>query len=102
MTLAQVRFSLIANPASRSSATRPIHRLKRERSVVPNKLLRLPQVSERIGLKKSTIYKLVSEGTFPPPIKIQDTRASLWPEGAVNDWITRQIGAQSQAGGMQE
>ena len=67
---------------------------------MPNKLLRLPQVSERVGLKKSTIYKLVSEGSFPPPIKIENTRASLWPEVHIDAWVNRQAGAhQIQMGG---
>ncbi|QVL46681.1 MAG: AlpA family transcriptional regulator [Thiocapsa sp.] len=52
--------------------------------------LRLPQVEGRTGLKKSTIYKLIALGQFPPPIKLSP-RASAWPSDEVDDWQQRQL-----------
>ena len=35
-----------------------------------DKILRLPQVLDNVGLKKSAIYNRIKAGQFPPPIKI--------------------------------
>ena len=50
-----------------------------------NTFLRSRAVSERTGLGRSTIYKRVQEGTFPPPIKIGE-RASAWLESDIAEW----------------
>ena len=58
-------------------------------------LLRLPRVEAATGYKRSTIYKLVKEGRFPPPISLGD-RASAWVETEVDDWIADRIRASRQ------
>jgi predicted DNA-binding transcriptional regulator AlpA len=58
--------------------------------------LRLPQVEDRTGLKKSTIYKRIAEGQFPPPIKLSP-RASAWPSDEIEEWQNRQLGTRSAA-----
>ena len=64
---------------------------------VPEKMLRLPAVTEAVGFQRSAIYKRIQEGTFPAPIKI-GTRASAWPASAIQAWIQTQIrGAASGA-----
>ena len=51
-----------------------------------NYFLRLPQVLEVTGVKaKSTIYKWISEGTFPAPIKLSP-RLAVWKRTDVEDW----------------
>ena len=42
-----------------------------------HKILRLPDVIDRVGFSRSTIYAFVSGGYFPPPIKI-GPRAVGW------------------------
>ncbi|MBK5963652.1 hypothetical protein CCR95_06020 [Thiocystis minor] len=60
--------------------------------------LRFPEVSRRVALKKSAIYKRVQEGTFPAPVKLSE-RCSVWPEDAIDGWMQRQMDAASgQAG----
>ena len=54
------------------------------------KLLRLPQVLNTVGISKSTLYQLVARGDFPKPIKIGQ-RASAWPESAVQRWIEMHV-----------
>ena len=51
-------------------------------------LLRLDQVIHRVGLGRSTIYRRVYEGTFPPPLKIGD-RAIAWRQSEVEQWIKK-------------
>ena len=63
--------------------------------VVPrDRLLRLPDVEATTGCKKSTIYKLMKEGKFPPCVRIT-ARMAAWPESAVLAWVHARIaGAQ--------
>lgn len=53
------------------------------------RLLRMPQVLARVGLKKTVIYDRIKAGTFPKPVKLGS--ASAWPENEVDAWITQQI-----------
>ena len=45
-------------------------------------LLRLPAVLRLTGLGRSTLYRLISEGAFPPPVKLAK-RASAWRQEEV-------------------
>ena len=53
-------------------------------------VIRLPEVCKSTGLARSTIYKLVSEGTFPKPIKLT-SRSSGWLVSEVEEWITNRV-----------
>ncbi|WP_392397926.1 helix-turn-helix transcriptional regulator [Ralstonia mojiangensis] len=60
------------------------------RSVAPltlrARLLRLPQVVELVGVKKSTIWKWASEGAFPRPLKLSKG-VTVWRAADVLEWI---------------
>jgi prophage regulatory protein len=66
-------------------------------------ILRLPAVTARTGLSRSTIYLRISEGSFPKPVSL-GSRAVGWLESEVNDWLNQQIAAsrsgQPQAEGV--
>ena len=53
-------------------------------------ILRLAQVIERTGLKKTKIYELQSEGEFPMRVKIT-THAVGWIEHEVQAWLAGRI-----------
>jgi prophage regulatory protein len=55
-------------------------------------ILRLPAVTARIGLARSTIYLRISEGTFPQPVRL-GSRAVGWIETDIEDWLACQIEA---------
>lgn len=59
------------------------------------RLLRMPQVLERVGLKKTVVYDRIKAGTFPKPVKLGS--ASAWPESEIDAWITEQIEQQRRA-----
>jgi len=61
---------------------------------MPNAILRLPAVQERVGLRRTSIYGLIRAGTFPQPIKIS-ARASGWLSEDVDRWIAARV-AQSR------
>ena len=54
------------------------------------KLLRLPELCEKTGYKKSTIWLKISKGEFPKQIKMS-SRISVWLESEIDDWITKKI-----------
>lgn len=52
----------------------------------PSRILRMPDVCDRTGLSRSSIYELSSIGLFPRRVKLA-TRASGWAEAEVDQWI---------------
>jgi len=54
------------------------------------RILRCADVCSHVGLSRSQIYNLVSQGTFPKPIKLGE-RASGWLESEVCAWIDQRI-----------
>ncbi|EAV3930948.1 AlpA family transcriptional regulator [Salmonella enterica] len=52
----------------------------------PTRLIRLPEVLERTGFGRAWIYRLISEGRFPAPVKI-GVRAVAFVESEVDEWI---------------
>lgn len=60
------------------------------------KILRLPEVRNRTGLSRSTIYLKISKGIFPPPISLGD-RAVGWIEAEIAEWLTNSIESSRQS-----
>jgi prophage regulatory protein len=52
----------------------------------PPTILRRKQVEARVGLRRSTIYQRVAEGTFPAPVNLGG-RAVGWVAAEVERWI---------------
>ena len=55
--------------------------------------LRLPEVREMTGLSTSTIYRWMTEGTFPKQIQL-GSRSVVWLESDVTKWMDQRIGAR--------
>lgn len=56
------------------------------------KLLRLPEVSERVRLGKSTIYEKVKHGDFPAPLK--QCNGNFWLDTEIDAYIQKLISAR--------
>jgi prophage regulatory protein len=52
----------------------------------PDRLLRLPEVIARVGLKRSAIYQRMSEGRFPRARSL-GTRCTVWVEAEIKAWV---------------
>jgi prophage regulatory protein len=52
----------------------------------PDRIIRMKTVLARTGLSRSTIYRKIAEGTFPPQIRIS-INGSGWHESEINCWI---------------
>ena len=53
-----------------------------------DRLIRLPDVIDRVGLKRTAIYKMIKAGQFPKQVRLGV--ASLWSESEVAAWIEQQ------------
>jgi prophage regulatory protein len=52
----------------------------------PDRIVRLDTVLARTGLSRSTIYRKITEGTFPAQLKISINGAG-WKESDINRWV---------------
>lgn len=56
-------------------------------------MLRLPQVQQKTGLARATIYLKISRGEFPQPVQLSERRnpdsrgAVAWVEAEVDQWL---------------
>jgi prophage regulatory protein len=50
---------------------------------------RLPRVEERVGLRRSRIYELMSEDKFPRPVEVGRVRG--WISSEIDEWIVERI-----------
>ena len=57
-----------------------------------NNLLRLSDVMRRTGYGRAWIYRLISLGRFPKPVKI-GSRSVAFIESDVDEWINQRIDA---------
>ena len=54
------------------------------------KFLRLPEVIDRTGYRRTSIYEKISEGTFPAPIKL-GPRAVAWVSEEIEKWMDERV-----------
>jgi prophage regulatory protein len=52
----------------------------------PERLITIAEVVDRVGVNRSTVYRRIRTGEFPPPVHL-GTRTSRWRESEVNAWI---------------
>lgn len=57
---------------------------------MPIRILRLPEVKERTGLSRSTIYLYIARGAFPGSISL-GPRAVGWVESDIEAWLQARI-----------
>jgi prophage regulatory protein len=53
-------------------------------------ILRLPEVRQRTGLSRSSIYLAMARGDFPKPISL-GAKAVGWIDAEIDDWIERRL-----------
>ena len=52
----------------------------------PPRLIRLPEVMHRVGLRRTAIYDRIKHGEFPKPRSL-GPRCSVWVEEEVDEWV---------------
>ncbi|QUN44121.1 AlpA family phage regulatory protein [Burkholderia cenocepacia] len=54
--------------------------------------LRMKDVSAKVALGQSKLYRMIAAGTFPKPFELVPGRTA-WLEDDVDDWLARRAGA---------
>ncbi|ARP95252.1 helix-turn-helix transcriptional regulator [Bordetella genomosp. 13] len=60
------------------------------------RLIRLNDVTRATGLRRSTIYKYISDGCFPKAVPLGGGRVA-WVEREIQDWIVDRVAARDAA-----
>ena len=55
-----------------------------------DKLLRVGQVVEKVGLSRTTIWRLRRQGDFPQPTVVYGP-CIAWSENELDEWIKRRL-----------
>ena len=55
-----------------------------------HQFIRLNEVKGITSLSKTSIYRLISEGTFPKQIQI-GKRSVVWVRSDINNWINQKL-----------
>ena len=58
--------------------------------VSPLRVIRLPEVKQRTGLSRSSIYRLMARENFPQSCKLSE-RIIAWVEADIDSWIAERI-----------
>ena len=67
-----------------------------------DRLIKLPEVIDYVGISRSQIYNLISMNRFPAPLKISGSnqgvgsRSARWSQNRIQSWIQEQV-AQGEA-----
>ncbi len=59
------------------------------------KVLKVKQVAEEINVSVPQVYRLVSIGSFPKPIKLGD-RGSGWLLSEIDAWLQSRVDARDE------
>lgn len=82
---------MTASTPSTTSACRHVERIQ-----LGNRLLRRREVELKTGKSRSSIYKGVSDGTFPAPVPIGDNSVA-WLEEEIDGWIAERLAQRNTA-----
>lgn len=52
----------------------------------PSRLIRLPEVLERVGMKRSAVYQRMRDGRFPRSRSL-GAKCVVWVEAEIDEWI---------------
>lgn len=63
-----------------------MHTRQTPEAAPPARLLRLPEVIARVGLRRSAIYQRMSEGRFPRSRSL-GPKCAVWVEAEIDEWI---------------
>ena len=61
------------------------------------RLMRLPEVLRLVGVSRSTLYRWVKAGRFPPPVLL-GPRAVAWWASQVYEWMANRPSARRLTG----
>lgn len=67
----------------------------------PARILRMPTVTERVGLKRTAIYDMIRTGKFPKPVPLNDKSVG-WLESEIDEWIASRVAVRDEESAQSE
>ena len=64
------------------------HSPARKGALGSDPMLRPSEVMARTGLSRTTIWRHVRAGTFPPPTEL-GVNSIGWPDSVISDWLSK-------------
>jgi prophage regulatory protein len=61
-----------------------------------NKLIRDKQVAGKLGIGRTTVWRMVKEGRLPKPMKL-GTKTSVWLEADIEAFIMKEYSKANEA-----
>lgn len=55
-------------------------------ALASRRLLDQATVTDRVGLSRTTLWKMVKAGSFPSPVKLGGTRRIAWFDDEIRQW----------------
>jgi len=62
------------------------------------RILRQPEIKQKTGQSRATVYRGIAAGTFPKPVKLGPGSVG-WIESEVDQWIRDRIAERDTDGG---
>ena len=63
-----------------------------------DRILRLPEVEERTGIRRATIYRRAKGGTFPQPVRL-GPNSTGWLESEIDTFLAEAVAARDAHAG---
>ena len=63
--------------------------------MVTDTMMNRREVEARVGLGRSSLYRMMRDGTFPEPLKV-GARAVRWPASEIEDWMSKRARATGE------
>ena len=60
-------------------------------------LLRIGDVVQRVGISRSTVYRMVRQGVFPTPCRPAGAAVALWSSTEIDSWVQAQLNRRACA-----
>lgn len=60
----------------------------------PERFLRMQSVLDRTGLSRATLYRQISDGSFPRQLQLT-RRCVAWRESEVQSWMAERFGERA-------
>ncbi len=86
-----------SNPGARGDAAHLRDVLATFAVLPPNAFVRLPVVEALSGCPRSTLYREISLGRFPRPVKLTGQHVAGWRVGDVRAWLEAPAEWRSEA-----
>lgn len=55
-----------------------------------HRMMRRKDVSDKLKISKTQIYRLIKQGHFPAPYKLSE-RVSVWNEAEIDAWLSQKL-----------